>query len=126
MGLEPTRTSYQSPRQSEVAERFVWAVRRDLLDHAIVLDDEHLQRPLGEYRPTTTMNGRISGSRRTRRWPVPWSGALQGRRQSMPDGGSGAYTTGTRGPRPHRRVRDPHRSRIWVHGPVRPGRRTGQ
>ena len=49
MGLEPTRTSYQSPWQNGVAERFVGAVRRDLLDHAIVLDDEHLRRLLGEY-----------------------------------------------------------------------------
>jgi putative transposase len=41
MGLEPTRTSYESPWQNGVAERFVGTVRRDLLDHAIVLDDEH-------------------------------------------------------------------------------------
>ena len=49
MGLEPTRTSYQSPWQNGVAERFVGTVRRELLDHAIVLDDEHLRRLLGEY-----------------------------------------------------------------------------
>ncbi len=48
-GLEPTRTSYQSPWQNGVAERFVGTVRRDLLDHAIVLDDEHLRRLLSEY-----------------------------------------------------------------------------
>ena len=49
MGLEPTRTSYQSPWQDGVAERFVGTVRRDLLDHAIGLDDEHLRRLLSEY-----------------------------------------------------------------------------
>ena len=49
MGLESTRTSYQSPWQNGVAERFVGTVRRDLLDHVIVLDDEHLRRLLGEY-----------------------------------------------------------------------------
>ena len=49
MGLEPTRTSYQSPWQNGVAERFVGTVRRDLLDHAIVLDDGHLRRLLREY-----------------------------------------------------------------------------
>lgn len=49
MGLEPTRTSYQSPWQNGVAERFVGTVRRDLLDHAIVLDDDHLRRLLSEY-----------------------------------------------------------------------------
>jgi len=49
MGLKPTRTSYQSPWQNGVAERFVGTVRRDLLDHVIVVDDEHLRRLLGEY-----------------------------------------------------------------------------
>ena len=49
MGLEATRTSYQSPWQNGVAERFVGTVRRDLLDHAIILDDEHLRRLLSEY-----------------------------------------------------------------------------
>ena len=49
MALEPTRTSYQSPWQNGVAERFVGTVRRELLDHAIVLDDRHLRRLLGEY-----------------------------------------------------------------------------
>ena len=49
MPLEPTRTSYQSPWQNGVAERFVGTVRRELLDHAIVLDDRHLRRLLGEY-----------------------------------------------------------------------------
>jgi putative transposase len=32
-----------------VADRFVETVRRDLLDHVIVLDDEHLRRLLSEY-----------------------------------------------------------------------------
>ncbi len=49
MGLEPTRRSYQSPWQNGVAERLVGTVRRDLLDHAIVLDDEHIRRLLSEY-----------------------------------------------------------------------------
>lgn len=49
MGLKPKRTSYQSPWQNGVAERFVGTARRELLDHVIVLDDEHLRRLLGEY-----------------------------------------------------------------------------
>lgn len=49
IGLNATRTSYHSPWQNGVAERFVGTVRRDLLDHAIVFDDEHLRRLLSEY-----------------------------------------------------------------------------
>src|SRR6266540_223562 len=49
MSVEPTRTSYRSPWQNGVAERFVGSVRRELLDHAIILDDRHLRRLLGEY-----------------------------------------------------------------------------
>jgi putative transposase len=49
MPLEPRRASYRSPWQNGVAERRVGSVRRELLDHIIVLDDEHLRRLLGEY-----------------------------------------------------------------------------
>ena len=49
MALDPRRTSYQSPWRNGVAERFVGTVRRELLDHAIVLDDRHLRRLLSEY-----------------------------------------------------------------------------
>ena len=49
MNIEPTRTSYRSPWQNGVAERFVGTLRRELLDHMIVIDDRHLRRLLGEY-----------------------------------------------------------------------------
>jgi putative transposase len=49
MNIEPTRASYRSPWQNGVAERFVGTLRRELLDHIIVLDDRHLRRLLGEY-----------------------------------------------------------------------------
>jgi transposase InsO family protein len=48
-GLEPKRTSFQSPWQNGVAERWVGSCRRDLLDHVIVLNARHLKRLMNEY-----------------------------------------------------------------------------
>ena len=43
------RTSFRSPWQSGIAERFVGNCRRDLLDHAIVFNKRHLKRLVSEY-----------------------------------------------------------------------------
>ena len=48
-GIEPKRTSFQSPWQNGVAERFVGSSHRDLLDHVIVLNKRHLKRLMNEY-----------------------------------------------------------------------------
>jgi len=48
-GMEPKQTSFQSPWQNGVAERFVGNCRRDLLDHVIVLNERHLKRLMNEY-----------------------------------------------------------------------------
>jgi transposase InsO family protein len=47
--VEPTRTSYRSPWQNGVAERFVATVRRELLDHVIVLNERHLRQLIGSF-----------------------------------------------------------------------------
>ena len=47
--IEPKRTSFRSPWQNGVAERFVGSCRRDLLDHVIVLNERHLKRLMTEY-----------------------------------------------------------------------------
>ena len=49
MGSRPKRTSFRSPWQHGVAERWVESCRRDLLDHVIVLNERHLKRLLSEY-----------------------------------------------------------------------------
>jgi len=49
LGIEPKRTALRSPWQNGIAERWVGTVKRDLLDHVIVIDEEHLRRPLLEY-----------------------------------------------------------------------------
>lgn len=49
MQVEPLRTAYRSPWQNGVAERWIGSCRRELLDHVIVLNEEHLGRLLREF-----------------------------------------------------------------------------
>jgi putative transposase len=49
LGIEPKQTSFRSPWQNGVAERWVGSCRRDLLDHVIVLNQCHLKRLMNEY-----------------------------------------------------------------------------
>ena len=49
VGLVSVRTSFRSPWQNGVAERWVGSCRRDLLDHVIALNEKHLKRLLSEY-----------------------------------------------------------------------------
>jgi len=49
MKVTAIQTSYHSPWQNGVAERWVESCRRDLLDHVIPLNERHLKRLLSEY-----------------------------------------------------------------------------
>jgi len=49
LGIEPRRTAFRSPWQNGIAERWVGSARRELLDHAIVLNEDRLRRLLREY-----------------------------------------------------------------------------
>jgi putative transposase len=49
LGMNPIRTSFESPWQNGVAERWVESCRRDLLDHIIAMNERHLKRLLAEY-----------------------------------------------------------------------------
>ncbi len=49
IGIEPQRTAFRSPWQNGIAERWVGSARRELLDHVIVLNEDHLRRLLREY-----------------------------------------------------------------------------
>jgi transposase InsO family protein len=48
-GIIPKRTSFRSPWQNGIAERWVGSCRRDLLDHIVALNERHLKRLLSEY-----------------------------------------------------------------------------
>jgi putative transposase len=49
LSIKPVRTSFESPWQNGVAERWVESCRRDLLDHVIAVNERHLKRLLSEY-----------------------------------------------------------------------------
>jgi putative transposase len=44
MGSQPIRTAFRSPWQNGIAERWIGSIRRDLLDHVIVLNRRYLNR----------------------------------------------------------------------------------
>ncbi len=48
-GLQPKRTSVQAPWQNGLAERWVGSCRREMMDHVIALNEEHLRRLLRDY-----------------------------------------------------------------------------
>jgi transposase InsO family protein len=48
-GIEPIVTSYRSPWQNGIAERFVKSIRDELLNHVIVFSEAHLKRMMKEY-----------------------------------------------------------------------------
>jgi putative transposase len=48
-GIEEVKTAYRSPWQNPFVERYGGTLRRELLDHLIILNEEHLKRLLKEY-----------------------------------------------------------------------------
>ncbi|MBU2644720.1 integrase core domain-containing protein [bacterium] len=48
-GIEEVRSAYRSPWQNPYIERFFGTLRRELLNHVIVLNEKHLNRLLREY-----------------------------------------------------------------------------
>ena len=68
-GISPVRTSYRSPWQNGVAERWVRSFRNELLDHVIVLDESHLGSRLPGLlqSPASAPGAWLSNARR----PVP-------------------------------------------------------
>jgi len=49
MGIREVRTAPRSPWQNPYAERVIGSVRRECLNHLIVLNDSHLRRILKTY-----------------------------------------------------------------------------
>ena len=84
-GIEVIRTPIRAPRANAVRERFLGSVRRECVDHTLVLGERHLRRVLAEYvgffnrdRPHQGIEQRAPvsvGARETRR-PTPDGGRV--------------------------------------------------
>jgi putative transposase len=48
-GLKAKRTSIHAPWQNGTAERWIGSCRREILDHIIPLNEEHLRRIIRDY-----------------------------------------------------------------------------
>jgi len=49
MGIKEVMTAPRSPWQNPYVERLIGSIRREVLDHVIVLNERHLQRLLARY-----------------------------------------------------------------------------
>jgi putative transposase len=49
MGIHEVKTAPRSPWQNSYVERFIGTLRRECLDHVVVLNETHLRRLLREY-----------------------------------------------------------------------------
>ena len=49
MGIEQVLIAFRSPWQSPYVERLIGSIRRECLDHVIVLSEDHLRRTLSEF-----------------------------------------------------------------------------
>ena len=49
MGIEEVLTAYRSPWQSPYIERIIGSIRRECLNHVIMLSEQHLKRILSSY-----------------------------------------------------------------------------
>ena len=94
-GIHPQRTALQSPWQNGTAERFVGTVRRELLNHVVVLSEDHLRRLIREYVDyynTERVHTSISDSPSGRSSETKPSGAAEIVRLPRVDGLHGRYT----------------------------------
>ena len=50
MGIEEVISAPKSPWQNPYAERFVGSVRREAIDHMVILNESHLRKVLAQYK----------------------------------------------------------------------------
>jgi transposase InsO family protein len=86
-GITVLRTAYRAPRMNAICERFLGSVRRECLDHLLILGETHLRRALRVYvayfngeRPHQGLAQRLPAPRAS----VPANRAPSGRVEALP------------------------------------------
>ncbi|HIG31264.1 MAG TPA: hypothetical protein EYQ50_27045 [Verrucomicrobiales bacterium] len=49
MNIKEIKTAYRSPWQNPNCERIIGSIRRDCLDHVIIINENHLRKMLYSY-----------------------------------------------------------------------------
>ena len=70
MGIRDRPTLARSPWQNGYAERLIGSIRRECLDHVVVVGEHHLRHVLHRTKNTTARSERTYRCRRTRRFGV--------------------------------------------------------
>jgi transposase InsO family protein len=78
MGIRHHPTAARSPWQNRHAERLIGSIRRECLDHIVVLGDAHLRRILAAYaRCYNELRTHLSLSKDSpAHWPIHWYGQI--------------------------------------------------
>jgi transposase InsO family protein len=86
-GIEVIRTPIRAPRANAVCERFLGSVRRECVDHVLVLSERHLRRVLADY--VAHFNGARPHQGIGQRTPVSIAAATGHRRSDTKAAGRG-------------------------------------
>ena len=81
-GIRVIRTAVRAPNMNALCERFLGSLRRECLDHILVLDDRHLHRVVAEYIRYVNAARPHQGLRQ--RTPVPAERPPEGKIVALP------------------------------------------
>jgi transposase InsO family protein len=77
VGAKVIRTAVRAPNMNAVAERFVGSVRRELLDHLLLVDDLHLASLVRQYQRYFNESRPHQGSGSVCRRSPSWTSTVQ-------------------------------------------------